>query len=187
MTAAKPAVSKPTPPAAAVAADAHWAATQKRLANRSRPTVALTICDDLDLRVALDTAKSTLRRIKAAAEDRQDDTTGPVAVARAEQDVEEAQAAFDDVAIVLRFRALPRKEFEALKKTHPATEEQAEDGHDINVETLAPELISAASVDGMTVDAAREYLDTWSEAEATDLFNAAWNVQQTTRMDLGKG
>lgn len=177
----------PTPPAAAVAADAHWAATQERLASRTRPTAALTICDDLDVRVALDTAKSILRRTKAAAEDRQDDTTGPIAVARAEQDLADAQAAFDEVAIVLRFRALPRKDFEALKKAHPATEEQAEDGHDINVESLGPELISASSVDGMTVDAAREYLDTWSEAEAAELFNAAWGVQQTTRMDLGKG
>ncbi|MEU0624975.1 hypothetical protein ABZ329_29460 [Streptomyces rubiginosohelvolus] len=179
--------TKPTPPADAVAADAHWAATREKLANRTRPTIALTICDDLDLRVALDAAKHTLRRIKAAAEDRQDDTTGPIAVARAEQDLEAAQAAFDEAAIVLRFRALPRLEFEALKKAHPATEEQAEDGHDLNVESLAPELIAKASVDGMTIDDAREYLDTWSEAEANSLFNAAWNIQETARMDLGKG
>ncbi|MET8746301.1 hypothetical protein [Streptomyces sp. NPDC004728] len=177
----------PAPPAAAVAADAHWAATRQKLANRARPTVALTICDNVDLRASLDTAKYNLRRITAAAEDRQDDITGPAAVARAEQDLAEAQAAFDEAAVVLRFRALPRLEFEALRKEHPATEEQAEDGHDINVEALAPELISRSSVDGMTVDDAREYLDTWSEAEANALFNAAWNIQETTRMDLGKG
>ncbi|MEW2068639.1 hypothetical protein [Streptomyces sp. NPDC007346] len=177
----------PAPPAAAVAADAHWAATRERLRNRTRPTVSLTICDDLDLRVALDTAKRVLARITAVAEDRQDDTTGPEAVARAEEDLAEAQAAFDAAAIVLRFRAMPRKEFEALKKSHPATEEQAEDGHDIDVESLAPELVSKSSVDGMTEDDAREYLETWSEGEATALFNAAWNVQETARMDLGKG
>ncbi|MEU1327254.1 hypothetical protein [Streptomyces microflavus] len=177
----------PAPPPAAVAADAHWAAKREKLANRIRPTVSLTICDDLDLRVALDTARSNLRRIKAAAEDRQDDATGPEAVALAEEDLAAAQAAFDEAAIVLRFRALPRLEFEALKKAHPATEEQAEDGHDLNVESLGPELVAKSSVDGMTVDDAREFLDTWSPGEATALFNAAWNIQEAARMDLGKG
>lgn len=177
----------PAPPAEAVAKDAHWAATRERLRNRTRPTVALTICDDLDLRVALETAKHTLRRIKAEADDRPDDKTGPAGTAAAEKGVADAQEAYDAASIVLRFQALPRLEFEALKKAHPATEEQAEDGHDLNIETLGPELIAAASVDGMTVDDAREYLDTWSEAEASALFNAAWNVQEAARMDLGKG
>lgn len=177
----------PAPPAEAVAKDAHWAATRERLRNRNRPTVALTICDDLDLRVALETAKHTLRRLKAAAEDRQDHTTGPEAVARAERDLAQAQAAFDEAAIVLRFRALPRPEFEALKKDHPPTEEQAEEDFAVNIESIGPELISKSSLDGITETDAREYLDTWGEAEAADLFNAAWGVQQAVRMDLGKG
>lgn len=184
-----PATAKttPAPPAAVVAKDPHWAATRERLRNRTRHTAALTICDNIDAKTALETARYALRRIQAEAEDRPDDQAVKAAVATAEQDVATAQAAFDAAAIVLRFRALPRLAFEALKKDHPATEEQAEDGHDLNVETLGPELIAAASVDGITVDDAREYLDTWSEAEAAALFNAAWNVQETTRMDLGKG
>lgn len=177
----------PAPPAEAVAKDAHWAATREKLRNRTRPTVALTICDDLDLRVALETAKHTLRRLKAAADDRPDDKTGPAGIAAAEKDVAKAQEAHDAASIVLRFQALPRLELEALRKAHPATEEQAEDGQDFNIETLGPELVSKASMDGITVDDAREYLDTWSDAEAADLFNAAWGVQQAVRMDLGKG
>lgn len=176
-----------TPPAAAVAKDAHWAATRERLRNRNRHTASLTICDDLDIKTALESARYALRRINAEAADHPGDNAIKTAVTEAEQDVATAQAAFDAAAIILRFQALPRLEFEALKKAHPATEEQAEDGHDLNVETLGPELIAAASVDGMTVDDAREYLDTWSESEAAALFNAAWNVQETTRMDLGKG
>lgn len=175
------------PPAAAVAKDAHWAATRERLRNRNRHTASLTICDDLDIKAALESARYALRRIQSEAADRPDDQGVAKAVAEAELDVATAQAAFDEASIVLRFQALPRLEFEALKKAHPATEEQAEDGHDLNVETLGPDLIAAASADGMTVDDAREYLDTWSEAEAAALFNAAWNVQETTRMDLGKG
>ncbi|WP_329047171.1 hypothetical protein [Streptomyces sp. NBC_01422] len=177
----------PAPPAAAVAADAHWAATREKLRNRNRPIVALTICDDLDARITLESARHALRRIKAEAEDHPDDKTNQAGVTAAEAAVAEAQEAYDAASIVLRFQALARLELEALKKAHPATEEQAEDGHDLNVETFGPELIAAASVDGMTVDDAREYLDTWSEAEAGALFNAAWNVQEAARMDLGKG
>ncbi|MFJ4887781.1 hypothetical protein [Streptomyces sp. NPDC088731] len=175
------------PPANAVAKDAHWAATQERLRNRTLPTATLTICDDLDARQSLDVARYALRRIEGEAADRPGDQAVKDAVAKAKADMETAQGAFDKASIILTFRALPRLEFEALKKAHPATEEQAEDGHDLNVESLGPELIAAASVDGMPVEAAREFLDTWSEAEAAALFNAAWNVQETTRMDLGKG
>ncbi|WP_331728888.1 hypothetical protein OG693_38960 (plasmid) [Streptomyces sp. NBC_01259] len=187
MTATKAAATKHAPPAAAVAADSHWAATQERLRNRVRATAKLVICDDVNLRKDLDVAQYALRRINAEAADRPDDQSVKDAVVKAEGEVEQAQAAFDEASTVLTFQALPRKEFEALKKAHPATEEQAEDGHDFNVEALGPELIAAASVDGMPVEAAREYLDTWSEAEAATLFNTAWDVQQTTRMDLGKG
>ncbi|MGW2850171.1 hypothetical protein, partial [Streptomyces sp. NPDC001274] len=116
----------PAPPAVAVAKDAHWAATRERLRGRTRATVALTICDDPDARVALESAKHALRRIKAAAEDRPDDTTGPAAVAAVERTLAEAKETYDAAAIVLRFQALPRLEFEALRKSHPATEEQAE-------------------------------------------------------------
>ncbi|MEU6016967.1 hypothetical protein ABZ826_23830 [Streptomyces sp. NPDC047515] len=185
--AAKTAAAKTTPPAAAVAKDAHWAAKQERLAARTRASATLTICDDAEARKDLEVARYALRRLEAEAADSPTDQSLKDAVASARADVETAQAAFNEKAIVLTFRALPRKVFEALKKAHPATEEQAEDGHDLDVESLGPELISAASADGMPLEAAQEYLDTWSEAEAAELFNAAWNVQQTTRMDLGKG
>ncbi|MGW1468550.1 hypothetical protein ACWCPT_29915 [Streptomyces sp. NPDC002308] len=176
-----------TPPPAAVAQDAHWAATQERLRNRTRPTATLTICDDLDAKVALESARYALRRIESEAADKPDDQLLKDAVAKARAAVDTAKAAFDEVAIVLSFRALPRKAFEALKKAHPATEEQAEDGHEIDVESFGPELVSAASVDGITIEDAQSYLDTWGEAEAAQLFNTAFDVQQTIRMDLGKG
>lgn len=183
----KTAATKPVPPAAAVAADSHWAATQERLRNRTRATAKLTICDDVEVRKDLEVARYELRRAEGGAADSPDDANAKDAVAAAKAALEQAQAVFDEAATVLTFQALPRLEFEALKKAHPATEEQAEDDHEWNIETLAPELISRASVDGMPVEAAREFLDTWSEAEASLLFNTAWDVQQTTRMDLGKG
>ncbi|THA29179.1 hypothetical protein E6R18_25035 [Streptomyces sp. A1277] len=182
-----PTKTTPAPPAAAVAADAHWAATQERLRARTRPTAKLTICDDLDVKKGLEVARYTLRRLEDQAKESPDDKAAQAAVVSARADLEAAQAAFDEVAIVLTFRALPRKAFEALKRAHPATEEQAEDDLEFDVDSLGPELVSASSVDGITVEDARDYLDTWGEAEAAELFGTAWGVQQTTRMDLGKG
>ncbi len=91
------------------------------------------------------------------------------------------------MAIVLRFQALRRLDFEELKKAHPPTESQAEDGYGVNPETLGPILIEASSLDGITAQDAIYYLGEWSEGEANALFNTAWNVQANVRMELGKG
>jgi hypothetical protein len=177
---AKPAT---VPPITAVAQDAHWAATLERLANRTRPRLTMTICDDTDIKDDLERARYALRRVKALAEDDPDQA----AVEAAEQQVADAEAAFDAAKIVLTFQAMPRPVFKALKEAHKPTEEQAADNLVINPDTIGPELISAASVDGITVEQATEYLDTWSEGEADLLFSTAWNVQGETRADLGKG
>jgi hypothetical protein len=176
--------TKPEPPAQAVARDPHW--LRERLKARTRPAAKLTICDDPTVKQALARAEFTAR----AAQSTVDDTDTPAtraALTAAQQALEAAQAAFDDVAIVLRFQALERPVWEALKKKHQPTEDQAEEGYQFNVDTLAPELIAAASLDGITEDDAREYLDTWGNGEANALFNAAFNVQGETRMDVGKG
>ncbi|MET7713659.1 hypothetical protein [Streptomyces sp. NPDC005407] len=184
-TARKTAAAKPEPPAEAVAADAHWSATRERLRNRIRPTAKLTICDDEQVKKAWQDADYQVRRARARLDDGQDDTQADLTEAEAK--LAEAQAAFDEAAIVLRFQALERPLFEALKRKYPATEEQAEDGNAFNIEALAPELIAASCLDGITEDDARYYLDTWSEGEAASLFNTAWGVQGETRMDVGKG
>lgn len=179
--------TKPAPPQTAVDRDPHWAATRNRLAARARPILTMTICDDTDVKQRLATAQYTERRAKAALEDAPDDKDLKKVLATAQAETEAAQAAFDEAAIVLRFQALRRPDFEALKKAHPATEEQAEDGMQFNPESLGPELIAAASLDGITVDEATEYLTEWSEGEAALLFDTAWQVQGETRADLGKG
>jgi hypothetical protein len=175
------------PPRNAVDRDPHWAATRARLAARQRPVMTMTICDDNEVKQRLGAAQYAERRARAALETDPDDATLKKAHDAAEKEVAAAQRAFDEAAIVLRFQALRRPDFEALKKAHPATEEQAEDGLRFNPETLGPELIAAASLDGITVDDAVEYLSEWSEGEASLLFDTAWNVQGETRADLGKG
>lgn len=184
MTAKK--TTQPVPPPAAVDQDAHWAATRERLNARKRPTATLTICDDQEIKQALANAKFTHMRVTAlAAETADDDTTKAVDDAQAALD--EAQQAHDAAAIVLRFQALERESFEALKAEHPPTETQAEDGAEWNIDTWGPALVSAASLDGITVEDAARYMRTWSPNEAVALYDAAYNVQAVSRMDLGKG
>ena len=183
-----PATTKTTtPPPAAVAADAHWAATRERLRNRQRPIAPLVICDDVDVKKALEEAKFVVRRLTASLEAEPDDADLKKDFAAAQRALDKAQADFDEQAIVLRFQALRRPDFEDLKKNHPPTEAQAEDGYIANPETLGPLLIEASSLDGITAEDAKYYLAEWAEGEANALFSTAWNVQSGVRMDLGKG
>ncbi|GAA2770236.1 hypothetical protein [Streptomyces showdoensis] len=154
---------------------------------RQRPVLKMTICDDAAIKTTLDLARHTLRRAKADAANRPGDQVIAEAVTLAQQELDAAQAAFDTEAYDLRFQALPRGDFEGLKKLHPPTEAQAEEGYEVNVETFGPALVAAASLDELTVDDARSFLETWGEAEAAQLFNTAWNVQNETRADVGKG
>lgn len=179
--------TKPEPPTAAVAADAHWAATRERLRNRQRPTSKMTICDDEDAKTALSQAKFRLERIKAAAEDA-DTPDNQAALAAAQADLEAAQAAFDNAAIVLRFQALERKPYMELIQAHPPTEEQAEDGSPWNENTFCPALIAAASLNGITEEDAAHYMEEWAQGEAVTLWNTAYGVQtDVSRLDVGKG
>lgn len=175
------------PPADAVARDPHWNATREKLRARTRPTAKMTICDDHDVKQALSRAQFKQRSAQAAVDD-SDTPENQTALQWAQEGLEAAQAAFDDAAIVLRFQALDRPAFEALRKAHPPTEEDAEEGSTFNAETMAPELIAAASLDGITVDDAREYLTTWSQGEAVTLWTTAYGVQSdASRLDVGKG
>lgn len=179
--------SKPEPPQAAVDRDPHWTATREKLRARQRPILTMTICDDPDVKGKLATAEYVERRARANAEADPPDKDAQKLLKTAQAELGKVRTAFDEVAIVLRFQALPRREFEDLKKAHPATEEQAEDGMAFNPETLGPPLIAESSLDGITTEEAAEYLTDWGEGEAAQLFDTAWQVQGETRADLGKG
>ncbi|MEU5660074.1 hypothetical protein ABZ802_31325 [Streptomyces sp. NPDC047737] len=176
-----------TPPAAAVAVDAHWAATRARLQALTRPVLKLTICDDEDAKRAATTARYVEQQAKNAAELDPEDQAAQAAHQAAAAALADAQAALDAVSIPLRFQALDRKTYKALLAAHPPTEEQAEEGYDFNLDTLGPVLIAASSLDGITEEDAQTYLDTWATAEATKLLDTAFGVQRAERMDLGKG
>ncbi|WP_097865815.1 hypothetical protein [Streptomyces sp. rh34] len=177
----------PKPPAAAVAQDAHWAATRERLLARARPVLKLTICDDDGAKQAVYAARAAELEAKGEAERSPEDEAAQAAHRVAAAALADAQAALDAVSIPLRFQALDRKTYKELLAAHRPTEEQAEDGYDFNLDTLGPVLIAAASLDGITEEDAQTFLDDWSKAEAESLLNTAFGVQREERMDLGKG
>jgi hypothetical protein len=187
-TPAKQAATKPEPPAAAVAQDAHWAAKMERLRAREAPTYTLRICDDDAAKDELDRAERLVRRTADEADLEPDDPDVKRRAAAAAAALARAQQAVEDATLVLlRFRGLPRPAYRALVKANPPTEEQAEDGQDWDEDTFAPALISAASMDGMTVENATELMNTWASQEANNLFLAAFEPQRANRTDLGKG
>ncbi|MFD7639581.1 hypothetical protein ACFV4P_02915 [Kitasatospora sp. NPDC059795] len=195
------------PPAAAVAADAHWRAKMARLRARRLPERTVRICDDDAAKLAVTDAQ--LKLAKARAEARTAAAGGGVDGGRGGAEVEghpqvviarsllaTAEQALSDATVEVTFRALPRPVWETLLREHAPTEEQADKGMDYNVETFPAALLAAshverdgtgAEVDGMSEDDAQVLLDEWSDADAKVLFTGAMFVNQHTRADLGKG
>lgn len=170
-----------------------WDALEKRLDNIKKPVRTFKLCDETDIRdrylAATRKADETAVYLKSLSED-----TDPDARTLVEQQDQAAKAelaaaakAYNAHTITLRFTALEQQELEDLQNKHPASEEDEQRGNDFAFDTFAPALISAASLDGMPVQAAARYLKTWTSADARDLWNAAWSIQHTKRTDLGKG
>ncbi|MEW2402127.1 hypothetical protein [Streptomyces sp. NPDC046862] len=178
--------TKPEPPPAAVAADAHWAAKMDRLRARTLAETTFVICDDTEVRTRFQRAQRNLEVTQAFAKDHPGDSEAATDAATAQTAYDEAKTAYDQVAIPLRFRALPRTALEALYKQHQPSESESDEGKQW-ADSFPAALIAAASVDGMSEDEARELLSSWSLVEADAMFNAAYSVQNTTRADLGKG
>ncbi|MFH8483608.1 hypothetical protein [Streptomyces sp. NPDC018055] len=181
------ATRNPAPPAEAVSADPHWEAKLAKLRARTRPTVTLTICDDEDLKQAAATARFMEQQAKAAAEASPENEVLQAAQEEATVRLVEAQAALEEGSVPLRFQALPRNAFRELVAAHPPTEEQAQDRWDYNIDTMGPVLVAAASLDPLTEEDAAQFLSDWSKAEAERLLDVVLRLQQTERMDLGKG
>lgn len=171
----------------------NWDALQKRLDSIKLPTANFTICEDPDLRQQLLRAKAAHQqvtdRLAGLADDADPEVKALVQrdVDKTKTDLATAQKAYDKASVTLRFTALERKALEDLQKAHPPTEQGEADGEDFLLDTFAPALISAASLDGMPVEYAQHCLESWSSADATALWRAAWGIQHQQRTDLGKG
>lgn len=184
----RPAPAKrPSAPRAEAPAEGAWAAKMDRLRRRTRPQKSLRVCDDDQLREQVESAEQDAQRARFIAEATPDDEPAAQRAADAQAAFETASAALDDASDFLTFLALPRPVLEELIAAHPPTEKQEEEGAVFNPDTFPAALIAAASFDGMSQDEASELLATWSAPDANLLWEAAWQVQQESRVDLGKG
>ncbi|MET8677072.1 hypothetical protein ABZW18_05590 [Streptomyces sp. NPDC004647] len=184
----RPAPAKrPSPPRGESSAEGAWAAKMDRLRRRARPQNKLRVCDDDQLRTRVEAAEQGAQRARFIAEATPADELAAQRAAEAEAIAETVRAELDDASDFLTFLALPRPVLEELIAAHPPTEQQAEEGAVFNPDTFPAALISAASFDGMSQDEAAELLASWSAPDANLLWEAAWQVQQESRVDLGKG
>ncbi|MGW7572380.1 hypothetical protein [Streptomyces sp. NPDC054765] len=159
----------------------------ERLRRRTRPTNKLRVCDDNELRERVEAAEQTAQHARFLAEATPDDELATQRASDAESVAATVRAELDDASDFLTFLALPRPVLEELIAEHPPTEKQEAEGAVFNPDTFPAALISAASFDGMSREEAAELLTTWSAPDANFLWEAAWQVQQESRVDLGKG
>ncbi|SCF82280.1 hypothetical protein GA0115260_1028933 [Streptomyces sp. MnatMP-M27] len=185
-------MSRPTPakrpsPPRETSAEGAWAAKMDRLRRRPRAQNTLRICDDDQLRQRFEEAEQSAQRARFLAEANPDDEAASRRAADAATALEEAGTALDSASDFLTFLALPRPVLEELISQHPPTEQQAQEGAVFNPDTFPAALVSAASLDGMSRKEAEELLNTWSAPDANALWDAGWQVQQESRVELGKG
>lgn len=98
-------------------------------------------------------------------------------VAEAKVAVESVQAAIEASEMEFTFQGLPFKEWQDLKRQHPPTEGQRTRGHDTNMETYAPALIAATSLEPkISSEQATRLVERLPLAEAEKLYEAALNA-----------
>lgn len=183
----RPAPAKRQPsPSATTPAEGAWAAKMDRLRRRTRPQNKLRICDDDPLRQRFEETEQAARRARFVAEANPGDEQADQRAADAAAAHDDARTALDAASDFLTFRALPRPVLEELIAQHPPTEKQTEEGAIFNPDTFPAALVSAASADGMSREEAEELLNGWSAPDANALWDAAWQVQQESRVELGK-
>jgi hypothetical protein len=170
-----------------------WDALKKRLDTMPRPTQALRICSDPDVRDRFQAAKkaatSAENYLKSLSKEADKDALAMVRkqLKDAQDELKAAQSEYDENTVVLTFQALERGELKDLIAKHPPLEEEEAKGAEFHFDTFAPALISAASLDGMPLEYATHAMTAWPLSDWQDLWGAAWSVQQRPRTDLGKG
>lgn len=175
------------PPPSTTSSEGAWAAKMDRLRRRPRPQNRLRVCDDAELRQRHEEAEQAARRARFVAEANPRDELAAHQASDADAARDQALAVLDAASEFLAFRALPRPVLEELIGEHPPTEQQAEEGAVFNADTFPAALVAAASLDGMSPEEADELLNGWSTPDANALWDAAWQIQQESRVELGKG
>lgn len=171
-----------------------WDAIQQRLDAMPKPTQVLRLCSDPEIRDRYQKAKQAAQRaedyLESLPKDADKDALALVRkqTREAQTELDQARTEYEANTVTLTFRALERGELKTLISEHPPLEEDEEEDSaaEFHLETFAPALIAAASVDGMPLEYAQHAMQTWALDDWKALWGAAWSVQQKRRSDLGK-
>jgi seryl-tRNA synthetase len=157
-----------------------------------RTTIRLLLDGELDTR--LEQLRTQIRRAK------QREAADPQGLASTVPQLEAELARLtveaDEATTEFTFQAIPRTALEDLRRNHPPTEEQwqrykesvnempvlvamQQSPPEFDWLSMAPALLAACAVEPkMTRDEAQMLWDELSDAEAAQLFNAAWGVNE---------
>lgn len=84
-----------------------------------------------------------------------------------------------EVALLMKYRAIPSKDYDELVERHPPTAAQKQGGATYNIDTFAPAIIAAVSYEPtLSVEQATEIYNSpdWSGGELSSLFLRALQV-----------
>ena len=191
------------PPAAAVARDPHWAAKMKRLRDRRPAEQDVTLHDDAAVEAVQDAQSEALRVVNGVIDEWREagkfDETQATYLAQqmaveADPRVQAQRAIVTAAAeakaesdVTFRFRALRGDVWEQLLSEHQPTKDQVDRGEVYNVQTFAPALIAACSLDEITYADVMEWWPNLAQGEQSLLFGACVTINQGARASLGKG
>ena len=168
------------------------------LAGKTANSEPLPVCLDSRLTQAVDEAEKALREAAMVAMTRQEDPEAAERAEAAREALEAARAAKRAKTAVFVFRALGRKELEALERQHKVRKEQVSAYRDecrvmqvppnnppnYDFDTFPPALIAAAAVTPeISLEEATEMWNSteFSKGELGAIFGAAWSVNNLVR------
>lgn len=144
-----------------------------------RPEKTVPICLAGDLQAEFE----ELERDLAVARDKPADGTlaggaNPLATQLAQQ-IMELRERMRQHTRTFRFRGLSRRQFSDLVTKYPPSEDDKEDGKDVDWEAFGVALIAACAVEpAMTEEKAASLVDALTSAQYDSLFSAAWSVNK---------
>lgn len=175
-----------------------WQEKVKRLRNR-KPAEGYVIVHDDEAMAAVSKAQADLAQArmqarselvgKTAGEDVEKLLAADPRVKKAQKAVAAADQAQKDAEVVFRFRALPPDVYDALRAEHPPTEAQEANGQDKNPDTWIPAIISACSINPITPEQVREFIDegVLNTGEVIEMVGVCREVNERPLTTAGKG
>lgn len=182
-----------------------WEEKIARLRKRKPAETYVTI-PDVDALLAVEEARRVFVEARTAARKRAPDAGNLSAeelqafidddddVKQAQEGIEAAVRAAEELEVTFHLRALPPDVYDAFEAQHPPTDEQQAADLRYNPHTYIPALIAACCVDPLTAEQVRELMDpdedgnsALNRGDIDALVQQCRDVNERPRMMLGKG